>query len=219
MKKVFGVLFILAFWGYATAQEIKVKEDKENIADAKNSVLTVIIYEADDSYVEKAWKNLMKEYNAKVSGKSEIFADDATITEMSTNTIDVYAYTKKDDEGVKLVVGFDLGGAFVSSSTHSYEFKAAEKIVKQFAVDASRKAVEEKLEDAMEKQKELEDELSGLKKKNDKSHKDIEEYKQKITDAEEDIIINEKDQETKTKEIEEQTKAVEKVQKKLDDIK
>lgn len=219
MKKIFGALVVLAFFRYADAQEIKVKEDKENIADAKNSVLTVIIYEADESSVEKAWKSLMKEYNGKVTSKSEIFADNATITEMSTNTIDVYAFAKKSDEGVKFVVGFDLGGAFVSSSTHSAEYKAAEKIVKQFAIDISKKAVEEKLDDAKELQSELESNLSELKKKNEKLHKDIEEYKQKITEAEQDIVINEKDQETKTKEIEEQTKAVETVQKKLDDIK
>jgi hypothetical protein len=219
MKKIFFAIVLLAFASHSFSQEIKVKEDKENIADAKNPVLTVVIYEADDSYVEKAWKNLMKGYDAKVSNKSEIFADNAVITEISVNTIDVYAYTKKTDEGVKLIVGFDLGGAFISSSTHSAEYKAAEKILKQFAIDVSKKAVEDKLADEQDKQKDLEGDLSGLKKKNEKLHKDIEEYKQKITDAEEDIITNEKDQETKTKEIEDQTKAVETMQKKLDDIK
>lgn len=219
MKKIFGLLFMLATYHYATSQEIKVKEDKENIADAKNPVLTVMIYEADESSVEKAWKNLMKDYGAKVSMKSEIFADNVVITDLSANTVDVYAFTKKADEGVKLVVGFDLGGAFVSSSTHSTEYKAAEKIIQKFAIDVSKEAVREKLDDAKDKQKELESELSDLKKKNEKLHKDIEEYKQKITEAEENIVINEKTQETKTKEIEEQTKAVETVQKKLDDIK
>lgn len=219
MKKIFFVVFLFAFCHYAKAQEIKVKEDKESIAEGKNPVLTVVIYEADESSVEKAWKSLMKDYGAKVSMKSEIFADNATITDISANTVDVYAYTKKEDDGVKLVVAFDLGGAFVSSSTHSTEYKAAEKIIEKFAIDVSKEAVQDKLDDEKDKQKELESDLADLKKKNEKLHKDIEEYNQKIKDAEEDIITNEKDQEAKTKEIEEQTKVVEAAQKKLDDIK
>lgn len=219
MRQILGSLFFIAFVGYASAQEIKVKESKENIADERNPVLTVLIYEANESDVEKAWKALMKDYNAKVNNKSEIFADNASISDISSNLVDVYAFTKKDDEGVKLVVGFDLGGAFVSSSTHAAEYKAAEKIVRNFAFELSKKAIEEKLDDAEDLKKQMEGELSSLKKKNEKLHSDIEDYKKKIVDAEESIVINEKDQETKTKEIEDQTKVVESVQKKLNDIK
>jgi hypothetical protein len=219
MKKIFSVLCVMAFFCYAAAQEIKVVEDKKNIADAKNPVLTVIIYEADGSAVEKGWKSLMKDYGAKVTSKSEIFADNASVTEISANTVDIYAYTEKDDAGVKLIVGIDLGGAFVSSSTHSSEYKAAEKFLKQFAIDISQKAMKVKVEEAKEKQADLEDDLTVLKKKNEDLKNDIEDYKKKITESEEYIVINEKAQEAKTKEIEEQTKAVEAAQKKLDDIK
>ncbi|HNW98880.1 MAG TPA: hypothetical protein PKK00_10765 [Bacteroidales bacterium] len=219
MKKIILASIVIAFSFNLNAQEIKVKEEKEKIAEGTNPVLTVMIYEADESMVEKSWKELMKDYNAKVSNKSEIFADNASITDMSQNTVDVYAYTKKEDDGIKLIVAFDLGGAFVSSSTHSSAYNVAEKIVKKFAVDVSKKAIQKKVDAALAKQKDLEDELASLKKKNEKLHGDIEDYKKKITEAESDISDNEKAQVEKTKEIEDQTKAVKEVQEKLDDVK
>lgn len=218
MKRIIAILPIV-FSLYVSAQNIKVKEDKEDLGGGKNPVLTVIIPEADDADVEKAWKSLMKDYNAKVSNKDGVFADNAAISEISANTVDVYAITKKDDNGVKLIVAIDLGGAFISESTHSTEYNAAEKIIEKFAVEISKKAVNKKLEDAKDKQKDLEDNLAQLIKKKEKLEKEIEEYKKKITTNEEDIVINKSDQEKAAKLIEDQKKAVEVVQKKLDEIK
>ena len=122
MKKLF-VAFMVAL--FATAQKIEVKEDKANLGGAKNPVLTVVISEADKSTVEKAWKSLMKDYNAKVSGKDEMFSDNATITDISANTIDVYSTAEEKNSTILFTVAFDLGGAFISSSTHSTEYKVA----------------------------------------------------------------------------------------------
>jgi hypothetical protein len=218
MKKLI-VLLPIVFSLYVSAQKIEVKEDKEDLGGGKNPVLTVVIPEADESDVEKAWKSLMKEYNAKVSSKDGIFADNAAITDISANTVDVYASTKKQDDGIKLMVAIDLGGAFISESTHSVEYKAAEKIIEKFATDMAKKAVAKKLEDAKDKQKELEDNLASLVKKKEKLEKEIEDYKKKIANDEEDIVTNKSDQEKAAKLIEEQKKAVDVIQKKLDDIK
>lgn len=218
MKKLIALLPIV-FTLYVSAQKIEVIENKEDLGGGKNPALTVIIPDADESDVEKAWKSLMKDYNAKMSNKDGIFADNAVITEISANTIDVYATAKKDDKGVKLCVAFDLGGAFISESTHSTEYKAAEKIIEKFATEMAKKAVAKKLEDAKDKQKDLEGNLSELVKKKGKLEKDIEDYKKKISDAEADIVTNKSDQEKAAKHIEEQKNAVEVIQKKLDDIK
>jgi hypothetical protein len=218
MKKLLALLPIV-FSLYVSAQKIEVKESKEDLGGGKNSALTVIIPDADASDVEKAWKSLMKDYDAKMSNKDGIFADNAAITDISVNTVDVYASTEKKDDGIKLMVAFDLGGAFISESTHSTEYKAAEKIVEKFATEMAKKAVQKKLDDAADKQKELENNLASLVKKKEKLEKDIEDYKKKITSAEEDIVLNKSDQEKAAKLIEEQKKAVEVIQKKLDDIK
>jgi acid phosphatase class B len=215
MKNLSILVFVIICKLSLSAQEITVKEKNEKIAGANNPVLTVLIYEADLSTVEKSWKSLMKDYKAKVSDKAEIFADNAVISDISANTIDVYAIVEKYDKGIiRLIVAIDLKGVFLSSSTHSKEYKAAEKIIKQFAVNTSKNAVEAELEKAKDKQKELENNISCLIKKNEKLHKQIEEYKNKITEAEKDIETNINDQDAASKAIETQKNTVEEVSKK-----
>jgi len=217
MKKII-IAFLLLYAGIINAQEIKVKEDKEKVNGAINSVLTVMIYEADENAVEKAWKNLMKDYNAKVSIKDGFFADNALIKELSENTVDIYAFSKKMDEGIKFVVGVDLGGIFVSSAKPA-AYKVMENIVKKFAVDVSKNAVQEKINAAEKEQKKLENSYNNLVTENENLHKNIEDYKNKIFQAEKDIEKNLKDQESAKIAVESQKYAVEQVKKKMDGIK
>jgi len=218
MKKSYLIISFFLFSFLLNAQEIKVTESKENIGGAKNPVLTVIIYDADESTIEKAWKSLMKGYDAKVSTKDGVYANNANISDISAKTIDVYAMTEKQNDGIKLTVAIDLGGAFLSSSAHPDQYKAAEKIVRNFAIDICKKAVQEKLDEAMKQQKGLESNLKDLVKKNDKLHKEIEDYKDRISDDEKDIETNQKDQGTTNNAIDSQKKVVEEIQKKLDKI-
>jgi len=219
MKKITLIIALFLFSFLLNAQEIKVKEDKDIIAGNKNPVLVVTIYGAKVSDVEKAWKSLMKGYKASVTNKNEIYANNATITDISAKTMDVYAIADKQDDGVKLTVAFDLGGAFMNSSAHPDQYKAAVKIITNFAVDQSKIAISAKLDDEKSKQKDLEDNLRDLQKKNDKLHKEIEDYKARIADDEKDLDTNHKDQETTTEKIESQKKVVDEVQKKLDSVK
>jgi hypothetical protein len=218
MKKIILVVLLLSAF-VVNAQEIKVKEEKEKINGAINPVLTVIVYGAEESTVEKAWKNLMKDYNAKVSTKDGVFADNAMIKDLSENTVDIYAFTKKTDEGIRLVVGVDLGGIFISSSSKSAEYKVMEKIIKNFAIEATKNAIQEKADAAEKVQKKLEGSYDDLVKKNEDLHKDIEEYKNKITKAEKDIEDNLKEQETAKKAVETQKNTVEQIKKQLGDVK
>jgi hypothetical protein len=222
MKKLITFIVSVSFSFLLVAQEIEVKETTEKIANGTNPVLTVMVYEVDQTTVEKAWKNLMKDYDAKVTYKSEIFADNAKIDDISAYTVDVYAIAQKEDKkesGIKLIVAFDLGGAFLTSSTHPAAYKAAEKIMIKFAVDISKEAVKEKLEAAQKEQKELESDLLNLKKKNDKLHSEIKDYQDKIASDEKDIVTNLKDQDDAVKAIETKKEAVKAIQKKLDAIK
>ncbi len=217
MKKLFTLL-LLASSMFAQSQEINVKEDNEKINGSSNSVLTVIIYETDDNTVEKQWKSLMKDYNAKVSTSKEIFADNALIKDLSANTVDIYAITKKSDENVKLIVGVDMGGIFLSSEK-STEYKVMEKIIKNFAIELTKNAIQEKLDAAEKEQKKRENTYNDLVKENKSLNKDIEDYKSKISKAEQDIITNEKDQKTAKNASEEQQKAVDAIKKNLSDVK
>jgi len=219
MKTKFILIALLLGVIRLNAQEIVITEGKEDLGGAKNPVLQVTIYESTESEVEKAWKSLMKGYNAKVTSKEVIFSDNAKITELSTNTVDTYAMMSSTDEGVKFSVAIDLGGAFVNSTTHSTYYDIAEKIIKDFALDVCKKAVKEKYEAELVKQKKLENELKDLVKKKEKLANDIIEWQKSIANAEKEIEINIKDQESTTTLIQDQTKLVEAVLKKLEGIK
>lgn len=219
MKTNFFLIALLLGVIRLSAQEIVVTEGKEDLGGAKNPVLQVTIYESTENDVEKAWKSLMKGYNAKVTSKEVIFSDNAKITELSTNTVDTYAMMSSTDEGVKFSVAIDLGGAFVNSTTHATYYDIAEKIVKDFAVDVCKKAVKAKYEAELAKQKKLENELKDLAKKKEKLANDITEWQKSIANAEKEIEINIKDQESTTTLIQDQAKVVEAVLKKLEGIK
>ncbi|NVO02481.1 MAG: hypothetical protein HXX09_07225 [Bacteroidetes bacterium] len=208
MKKIllFSALLILSQVSFA--QKIKVVDGKEKIGGGSNSSLSVMIYEATDSQVEKAWKSLMKDYNAKVSTKDGVFADNATIKDMSANTVDVYAIIEKKDNAIRLIAAFDLGGAFVSSSTHSSQFKVAEKMLLDFAKKVSLDAIAEILKEAEKEQSKKQKNLDNLKSDKTDLEKDIEKYNKQIAQAKSDIEKNIKDQETATKELDLQKKVV-----------
>lgn len=220
MNNYFFFAAFIAFAFAASAQEIKVKEDYAKIGGASNPVLTVYIGGADQTTVEKAWKSLMKDYGAKVSYKDVLFSQDANIKDMSTKTVDTYATAEPQKDGtVKLTVAFDLGGGFVSSSTHPDQYKIAEKMVRKFAVDVSKQAVSDKLWDEKKKQKTLEGNLADLQKAKSKLEKEILDYQDRIKDDQKDIETNKSDQVKATQQIEDQKKVVDDVQQKLDAIK
>jgi hypothetical protein len=211
MKNVILLLVasVLAVPVFADPVKIKVEEKNEKINGGTHNCLVVTIYDATPDDIEKEWKSKMKGYDAKVSGKDEIFADNALIKDISENTCDVYAYTEKiNDNETKFVVGFLLGETWLSSGNNSASYKAAEKIVKDFAVQQSKDGIAAKRKDAEKKLDDVKDDQADLEKKNKDLHDDITDYNEKIKKAEEDIKTNEAEQETKKKEVEEQQKVV-----------
>src|ERR1035437_8686753 len=127
-------LLFIAFSSFA--QKIKVVESTERIGGNKNSAFVVSIYNSTPDEVANKWKSLMKDYKGKVSIKDEVFADNAVISGINgNNTIDVYAKAEKINDGeTKLIVAFDLGGAFLSSSSSSDKLKEAKQLIHDFAV-------------------------------------------------------------------------------------
>jgi DNA-binding helix-hairpin-helix protein with protein kinase domain len=216
MKTIPFLIILLCIALYSFSQkDIKVEETNAKIADGNNNAYTMIIFEADDKNVEKAWKKLMKDYKAKVNMKKEIFADDAEISELSSNTVDVYAIVEKTKDGdSKITVAFDLGGAFLSSSNHSSQSKAAKSILRKFGVSAAKDAVLEQIKEAEKELKKMEGDKEQLIKDNEDLHKKIEGWEKDIEKAKEDIKENEKAQEEKVKEIENQNALIKTIEEK-----
>ncbi|MFH0894421.1 MAG: hypothetical protein V2A54_08285 [Bacteroidota bacterium] len=208
MKKLFLVVGLLFAVAHLSAQKVKVESEKKDIAGAKRDAFTVVIPEADQSTIEKSWRSLMKKYNGDVSTKDGVFADNAKISEISENTTDVYARTEKLENGVKLIVVFDLGGAFLTSSMHPAQYKVAEKIIREFSIKAATEAVDDKLKEQEKKFREADENLKDLVKENEKLKSNIESYKKKIEEAEADLKKNGEDQVKAKSAVEAQQKVV-----------
>lgn len=225
MKKnsFIGVIIILiGVISAASAQKINIKvtESNERIGNGKNNALVVTIYDATTDEIGKAWKSLMKDNKAKVSMGDEIFADNAVIKTINdNNTIDVYAKAEKVKEGEsKLIVAFDLGGAFLNSSDHKDKFNAAKKLVYDFAVQTTKDAIAGQLKAAEKAYSKLEDDQHDLEKQQRKLNSNVEDYKAKIEDynkrikeAQDDLAKNKTDQDKKKTERDAQKKVVDAV--------
>ena len=208
-----------------SAQKVKVEITSKNIGGGRHDAFVVVIYQSSESSVKKEWKALMKQYMPeKIKSGGEILADNAKISSISTNTIDIYAKASKSGDDVELVVGFDLGGAFVDAS-HSGS-KTAENIVYDFAVKLTTKGIEAEVKASEKILVAKGKELEKLVKANDRLHQNIDKYKNEIEaakdnikQAEDDLVNNKKDQEDAKKAVEQQDKAVTQIADKLKQIK
>ena len=167
------------------AQSIDVKEGNEKLGGIFRNVLTVVIYESDATSMLKSWKKLMKDADAIVKNSGEeIYADNAILSDLSANSIDVYASIQKETEGLRFSVAFDIGGTYLSESENSGGFRAAKKMVYNYALEVTKEAVNQQIKNAEAEVKKLEWKQSDLERDNDHLHRDIDNYKDKIEKAE-----------------------------------
>ena len=212
--------FFIGLFTEATAQKIKVTESTENIGGSKKNALLVSIYNIDPAEIESKWKSLMKDYKGKIATKDGVFADNAVITSINgNNTIDVYAKTVKGkDNEVKLMVAFDLGGAYLNASEHKNKYNEAEKIIYDFAVKTTREVIAEQRKEAEKKLEKIQDQQKDLTRSNEKLasniddyKKKMEEYKQRIKEAEDNIAKNKTELEKRKQEFDAEKKIVDEI--------
>ena len=214
MKKLRSTLFALFLSGLALGQSIKVNEATEKVGDGIHPAFVTYIYECTADDVEKELKSLLKNFKSdKISGKDGVSADNIIIPAITDGTMDVYARAEKiKDNETKLIVAFDMGGAYISSGLNNkVVFDAATKMVSDFARKMSKDAIAEKVKDAQRALEKLKEQQKELEEKNSDLNKDIDNYKYKIKKAEEDISTNKTDQEKKKAEIEAQRKVVDEI--------
>jgi len=218
MKRFLLILAAAAIMLPAQAQKTKVSESIEKIGDGKNNCLVVTIVGAGEDDVAKAWKDQMKDTGGKVSGKKEMFVDDASLPSISSNTIDIYSVIEEKSGDVVFMVGFNLGGAYLNSKEHATGYKVAEKMIYDFAVAQSKYAVEKKIDEQKGVIAKTTKDVENLTKDNEKLAKDIEDYKKRIEDAEKNIENNKSSIVSGNQNIEDQNKALKELEKKLSEV-
>ncbi|MCX7696556.1 MAG: hypothetical protein N2Z72_02545 [Bacteroidales bacterium] len=161
----------------------------------------------------------MKKAKAKVSGKDEIFADNATFTEISANTIDFYFRLEKDNDNTyTAIVAMDLGGAFLNSKDHTQGYNAAKNMLLSFAKGLATNALKKQIKDQESRISKLKDSQSDLEKENRKLQKEIEECESTIKENKEKISSNEKEIKTIGDQINKENEILEELNKTLKKI-
>ncbi len=195
MKKLLLIIPALLVMNLLFGQAIKVSEQKTTFISGEKNSLSVTIQQNSKDKVIDLWRDHLKSYKSEKikTEKNEMFADNVLIKDWGNNPVDIYTTFEENKENgsVKMNVAFDLGGAYLSYETDSVKYNSALKMIKEFAVKASRSPFEERIIISQKLLENMMDDQKSLENKNKDLAKDIEDYKNKIAKAEEEIRANE----------------------------
>ncbi len=210
MKKyIFLLLPAVFISGLLSAQ---VTAENRVMVTGSQPALVVKLNGADPKFAEAEWKDYTKSYGKviKVKGSKESVIEGIHVKDIGQGTLlNVYSLATPSVDGSDMIVWFNRGGSYLESSDK--EYATAEEFLKTFAIKVNVDMIALDLEEQQKKQSKLENDLTRLQKVNENLHKDITNAKAKIDQAEIDIPLNVKAQETAQADIANQKGVVESV--------
>ena len=181
-----------------------------------NAVILSLPY--DVKFVDTVWKDYLKTFKGKsrkVKKSDEVFTDDASVSYISNNTVDIYSVVLKSGEGAQLKMWMDLGGGFVDSQNFPDAYSGVQTMLQGFEKQLNVENIKIEFKKEETRLKDLEKDLTRLEKLNEKYQKEIEDWKAKISDNEELIDVNIKEQSEMQKSIKDQKETLRMVEVKL----
>jgi len=204
MQTIKQVVLTLAMGVAALTNAQNVVEKSTTMSLGPQNAYYVEVEGADKNMLEETMQEKLKEYGKiKENKKAKEYFLMATKVPLinGTSPLDIYTkYTEGKGQSTAYM-WVDLGGAFATTPNNPSQSEG----IRQFMIDyhnAVRKKVVTKELKAEEKNlSNLEKDLEKLKSKHEDYLSDIEKAKQKISDAETNIVKNNNEQENKNKEI------------------
>lgn len=191
MKCAFTFLLCATFLGSMAQNYAPVVEQVVPMDGVSRNSLTIIIKDAKTEDIIKAWKKQLKDLKCKVNDKTFIFGDDCKEKELGKNTFDIYSVVEDaTDQGVKLVVAFDLGGAYLSRANHPDQYVVAEKILYDFAVEQAKELVRTEIDATNKTLAIFLKELESFEKDKASLESQIVDYEKKIEETKTAIAVN-----------------------------
>lgn len=191
-----------------------VNEVRQFMSKGEQNGMEIILAGSTPEDTKDALEKWAKKMKAKVvsSKKSpEVFIDNAQVPTVSANTVDMYVIVTQVENGTKLTVFTDLGGAFISSSAYSTQYAGMEALIRKFTKDRAIDVVEAQLKSEEKILKTINGDLKDLVEKKQDYIKEIEKAKALIQQREQDIIKNDADQAAKQQQISLQQQIIETV--------
>ena len=198
----------------------QVSEQKFDISLGSQNAYMIDHIDAEKKMVEKVLEETFKQYGkVKRNRKAKEWScQECKISTISTTPINVYYRIEEGKGQVTSYTFFDDGTKFVSGQNDSDASRAIEKINMDIYYGVRKAVITKELEVAEKGLKNFEKDLGKLEKKNTNLHGDIDNYKEKILQAEKDIEKNLQEQEDKRIEIEQQKKMISKITEKLNNV-
>src|SRR5436190_471375 len=130
-----SLIFMLFFFIYTLSfgQKIRVSETEESIEKIPRKGLSIII-ELDDNEVEDNWKKQLKTYGKVDNSKGIYTVAVANVPSVSSSPCRVTSIVKSSGKGTQVWYSIDLGTSHVTSQGNASAYKAAEKILNDFAI-------------------------------------------------------------------------------------
>jgi len=215
---LFLAIFLINNKSYSQA----VEESERAMSKGLNNALIVHIPNASAKVADKVWKKYSKDFKGKTKKdrkSNEWFTDDGKITGIGgSNTIDIYTQISENGDAVSMSAWFDLGGAFLSSFDHADAYNSAYDMLLDYAREVGKEMTEIELKNEEKELKHLDGELKKLAKAKEGYERDIENAKERIRQAEQNIENNLVEQDNTIKAIDQQKEVIEGVKVKLSEF-
>lgn len=191
---------VLLLFSFSSATAQIVQEGLKPMSKGTNNCFYLELPTADNKLAADVWKSFMKDYKGKTKynkKEKEYFTDDATVKDMSENTVDIYARFDPS----QIIVWYNLGGAYLSSSTHPDRYPAVNTMLSGYYLTLSKELAKADLKKKEDELKSLKGDLKKLESENKGYNDAIKKAKDAIAKAEKDIEANQKSQATRQQEI------------------
>ena len=208
-------MIIALFLSGISAQYIEINEGTKTMKEGSFNAYSVSLEDITFNEAEEGWKNLMKDYKAKIKHDKKAklhISDNVQLPSIGTNPVDVYAMIVEDDrDKVTMVsVWFDTGNGYVNSIDMEHQSEIAEGMISEYSMKVLKLHADKMLEAEEKEMKKLQDDLKKLGDKNRDLLKNISKAKENILKWEKELELNEHSQELMKDSIENQKEKVSK---------
>lgn len=206
---------ILSLSTFASFGQVKATEEAITFTNGTHNAIVVTVPNGTRDGVNDQLKSELKNWGGKFDeSKGEFSAIGATMKKMGEKPFDAYAKVIENGSVIKVAFAIDLGGAYMTSSDHSEQYKVMLDKAKEFAAKAGTASVNGELKVEAKVLKSLKKEQSGIEKNIEKSESAIEKAKKAIAEEEKKIADNKSALEKKTSEVKAQEQKISDIEKK-----
>ncbi len=203
MKKQIQLIILLLI-STITITLAQVSEEEKAMSQGVNNAVVVNIPNTTTKIAEKVWKDYAKQFKGKTkkNRKAEEWrTTGGNISGIGEGNLKVYAQIQSESDDVELSMWISMSDGYLSSADHNDEFKEAEKLLNDYALEVRIETVKQELNGEEKNLAKFEKDLKKLKKDNEDYHKDIKNAEKDIESSEKALITNDDDQKEAVKNV------------------